>query len=77
MDKVVANAHIALEDIVADNQTFAVGGFGVCGIPEALIDALQETGVKSLTCISNNAGTDGFGLGKLLETKQIKKMIAS
>ena len=77
MNKVVANAHIALEDIVADNQTFAVGGFGVCGIPEALIDALQETGVKGLTCISNNAGTDGFGLGKLLETKQIKKMIAS
>ena len=77
MNKVVANAQIALEDIVADNQTFAVGGFGVCGIPEALIDALQETGVKGLTCISNNAGTDGFGLGKLLETKQIKKMIAS
>ena len=77
MNKVVANAQIALEDIVADNQTFAVGGFGVCGIPEALIDALQETGVKGLTCISNNAGTDGFGLGKLLEKKKKKKMIAS
>ena len=77
MNKVVANAQVALADIVADNQIIAVGGFGVCGIPEALIDALQETGVKGLTCISNNAGIDGFGLGKLLETKQIKKMIAS
>ena len=77
MNKVVANAQAALADIVADNQIIAVGGFGVCGIPEALIDALQETGVKGLICISNNAGIDGFGLGKLLETKQIKKMIAS
>ena len=54
-----------------------MGGFGLCGIPEALIDALKDTGVTGLTCISNNAGVDGFGLGKLLETKQIKKMIAS
>ena len=54
-----------------------MGGFGLCGIPEALIDALKNTGVTGLTCISNNAGVDGFGLGKLLETKQIKKMIAS
>jgi 3-oxoacid CoA-transferase subunit A len=77
MNKVVATAQIALQDIVKDHQTFAVGGFGLCGIPEALIDALKETGVKNLTCISNNAGIDDFGLGKLLQTKQIKKMIAS
>ncbi len=77
MNKVVANAHTALQDIVADHQVLAVGGFGLCGIPEALIDALKETGVKNLTCISNNAGVDDFGLGKLLQTKQIKKMISS
>ena len=77
MNKVVTNAAEALADVVANNQTVAVGGFGLCGIPEALIDALKDTGVTGLTCISNNAGVDGFGLGKLLETKQIKKMIAS
>lgn len=77
MNKVIATAQEALADIVADNQTLAVGGFGLCGIPEALIDALQATGVKGLTCISNNAGVDNFGLGKLLQTKQIKKMISS
>lgn len=77
MNKVVASAQEALADIVADNQTLAVGGFGLCGIPEALINALKETGVKGLTCISNNAGVDDFGLGKLLQTKQIKKMISS
>lgn len=77
MNKVVANAAETLADVVANNQTVAVGGFGLCGIPEALIDALKDTGVTGLTCISNNAGVDGFGLGKLLETKQIKKMIAS
>ena len=77
MNKVVANAAEAFADVVANNQTVAVGGFGLCGIPEALIDALKDTGVTGLTCISNNAGVDGFGLGKLLETKQIKKMIAS
>ncbi|MFW2098421.1 CoA transferase subunit A [Acinetobacter sp. ULE_I057] len=77
MNKVVANAHEALADVVANNQTFAVGGFGLCGIPEALIDALKEIGVTGLTCISNNAGVDDFGLGKLLQTKQIKKMISS
>ena len=77
MNKVVANAQIALADVVKNHQTIAVGGFGVCGIPEALIDALMETGVTGLTCISNNAGLDGFGLGKLLTSKQIKKMIAS
>ena len=77
MNKVVANAAEGLADVVANNQTVAVGGFGLCGIPEALIDALKDTGVTGLICISNNAGVDGFGLGKLLETKQIKKMIAS
>ena len=77
MNKVVANAHIALADVVKNNQTIAVGGFGLCGIPEVLIDALMNTGVKDLTCISNNAGIDGFGLGKLLEKRQIKKMISS
>jgi len=77
VNKLVASAAEALEGIVADDQTLAVGGFGLCGIPEALIDALKETGVKGLTCISNNAGVDDFGLGKLLQTKQIKKMISS
>lgn len=77
MNKVVANAQEALADIVADHQTLAVGGFGLCGIPEALIEALKNTRVTSLTCISNNAGVDDFGLGKLLRTKQIKKMISS
>ncbi|WP_298144269.1 CoA transferase subunit A [uncultured Acinetobacter sp.] len=77
MNKLVASAQEALADVVADNQTLAVGGFGLCGIPEALIDALKDTGVKNLTCISNNAGVDDFGLGKLLQTKQIKKMISS
>lgn len=77
MNKVVANAQEALADIVADHQILAVGGFGLCGIPEALIEALKNTGVTGLTCISNNAGMDDFGLGKLLRTKQIKKMISS
>jgi 3-oxoacid CoA-transferase subunit A len=77
MNKWVASAAEALDGIVADGQTVAVGGFGLCGIPEALIDALKNTGVKNLTCISNNAGVDDFGLGKLLQTKQIKKMISS
>ncbi|MGI1794920.1 CoA transferase subunit A [Acinetobacter variabilis] len=77
MNKVVANAQEALADIVADHQTLVVGGFGLCGIPEALIEALKNTGVTGLTCISNNAGVDDFGLGKLLQTKQIKKMISS
>ena len=77
MNKVIANAQEALTDIVADHQTLAVGGFGLCGIPEALIEALKNTGVIGLTCISNNAGVDDFGLSKLLQTKQIKKMISS
>ena len=76
-NKVYESAEEALKGIVQDGHTLAVGGFGLCGIPEALITALKETGAKDLTCISNNAGVDGFGLGILLETKQIKKMIAS
>ena len=76
-NKVYESAEEALKGIVQDGHTLAVGGFGLCGIPEALITALKETGAKNLTCISNNAGVDGFGLGILLETKQIKKMIAS
>jgi 3-oxoacid CoA-transferase subunit A len=66
-----------MADIVRDGQTLAVGGFGLCGIPEALIEAVMQSGKKNLTAISNNAGVDGFGLGKLLATRQIKKMIAS
>ncbi|MEN9373936.1 MAG: hypothetical protein RIR79_1488 [Pseudomonadota bacterium] len=77
MNKLYPSASAALEGIVHDGQLLAVGGFGLCGIPEALIDALKDTGAKDLTVISNNAGVDGFGLGKLLETRQIKKMISS
>jgi len=77
MDKVYASAAEALAGVVKDGQMIAVGGFGLCGIPEALIAALRDSGVKGLTCISNNAGVDGFGLGQLLNTRQISKMIAS
>jgi 3-oxoacid CoA-transferase subunit A len=77
MDKLFPDARSALGDIVSDGQTIAVGGFGLCGIPEALIDALRDTEVRDLTVVSNNAGVDGFGLGRLLETKQIRKMVAS
>ena len=77
MNKIYPSASAALADIVRDGQTFAVGGFGLCGIPEALIAALRDTGAQQLTCISNNAGVDGFGLGLLLESRQIKKMISS
>ncbi|ANN78767.1 CoA transferase subunit A [Bordetella flabilis] len=77
MDKVYASAAEALAGVVKDGQLIAVGGFGLCGIPEALIAALRDSGVKNLTCISNNAGVDGFGLGQLLATRQIRKMIAS
>jgi 3-oxoacid CoA-transferase subunit A len=77
MDKVFASADEALRGIVADGQTLAVGGFGLCGIPEALIAALRDSGVRNLTAISNNAGVDGFGLGQLLATRQIRKMISS
>lgn len=75
--KVYDSAEAALADVIADGQTLAIGGFGLCGIPEALILALRDSGVKDLTCISNNAGVDGFGLGLLLETHQVKKMISS
>ena len=77
MNKVYPSAVDALKGVVADGQLLAVGGFGLCGIPEALIAALRDSGVKNLTVISNNAGVDGFGLGQLLETRQIKKMISS
>lgn len=77
MNKVFPSAAAALKGLVADGQLLAVGGFGLCGIPEALIAALRDSGVKNLSVISNNAGVDGFGLGQLLETRQIKKMISS
>jgi 3-oxoacid CoA-transferase subunit A len=77
VNKIYPSATAALQGVVRDDQLIAVGGFGLCGIPEALIDALKDSGVKGLTAISNNAGVDGFGLGKLLETRQIKKMISS
>ena len=77
MNKVYPSAAAALQGIVKDGQLLAVGGFGLCGIPEALIDALRDSGAKDLTVISNNAGVDGFGLGKLLVTRQISKMISS
>ena len=77
MNKVYPNAAAALDGIVRDGQLLAVGGFGLCGIPEALIEALRDTGRKSLTVISNNAGVDGFGLGLLLESRQVRKMISS
>jgi 3-oxoacid CoA-transferase subunit A len=77
MNKVYPSAAAALQGIVKDGQLLAVGGFGLCGIPEALIDALRDSGAKDLTVISNNAGVDGFGLGKLLATRQISKMISS
>jgi 3-oxoacid CoA-transferase subunit A len=77
MNKIYGSAKEALAGVIKDGHMVASGGFGLCGIPEALIDALQASGAKDLTCISNNCGVDGFGLGKLLETRQIKKMIAS
>ena len=77
MKKVYPDAATALAGVVKDGHTIAVGGFGLCGIPEALIAALRDSGVQNLTAFSNNAGVDGFGLGQLLTTRQIKKMIAS
>ena len=77
MNKVYANADAALEGVIKDGMTVMSGGFGLCGIPEALIEAVKRTGAKDLTVISNNAGVDGIGLGVLLETRQIKKMISS
>jgi 3-oxoacid CoA-transferase subunit A len=77
MDKVVANASAALEGLLFDGMTIMAGGFGLCGIPENLILALRESGVKDITVISNNCGVDDFGLGLLLQTRQIKKMVSS
>ncbi|MCB1655715.1 MAG: CoA transferase subunit A, partial [Pseudomonadales bacterium] len=77
MNKIYSSAESALQGIVEDGMTLAVGGFGLCGIPEALIAALRDTGKRELTVISNNAGVDGFGLGQLLTTRQLRKMISS
>ena len=77
MNKLYPSAKEALTGILKDGQTIAVGGFGLCGIPEALIEAVRDLGTKDLTCISNNAGVDGFGLGMLLQTRQVRRMIAS
>ena len=77
MNKVYPTAAAAIDGVVQSGHTLAVGGFGLCGIPEALIDAVRASGVRDLTCISNNAGVDGFGLGLLLQSRQIRKMIAS
>lgn len=76
MNKVVANAHAAISD-VQDGMTLMLGGFGLCGIPENLIAALVQKNVKNLTCISNNAGVDDFGIGLMLQQRQVKKMISS
>jgi 3-oxoacid CoA-transferase subunit A len=77
MNKVYPNSEAALSGVMKDGMIVMSGGFGLCGIPETLIDAVRQTGVKGLTVISNNAGVDGAGLGVLLESGQIKKMIAS
>jgi len=77
INKLYPSAASALEGVVSDGMTLAVGGFGLCGIPEALITALRDSGVKNLTAISNNAGVDQFGLGLLLQTRQIRKMVSS
>lgn len=77
MNKTFANAKDALKGLLKDNMTIAAGGFGLCGIPEHCITAIRESGVTGLTVISNNAGVDGFGLGVLLETGQVRKMISS
>ena len=77
MKKIYENATVALDGLLRDDMLIAAGGFGLCGIPELLIDAIVASGVKNLTIASNNCGVDGFGLGKLLDTKQIKKMMSS
>ena len=77
MKKVYSDATSALAGLLRDDMTIMAGGFGLCGIPETLIKAVQLSGVKGLTIISNNAGVDGVGLGILLETRQVKKMISS
>ena len=76
-NKLYPDAKAALDGLLFDGMTIMSGGFGLCGIPEKLIAALRDAGVKGLTVISNNAGVDGFGLGQLLETRQIRKMISS
>ena len=76
MKKIVANAEEAIKDI-QDGSVLMLGGFGLCGIPENCINALVKKGVKQLTCISNNAGVDDFGIGLMLQKKQVKKMISS
>jgi 3-oxoacid CoA-transferase subunit A len=76
-NKLYKDARSALDGLLADNMTIMSGGFGLCGTPELLIDALRESGVKGLTVVSNNAGVDGFSLGLLLKSRQIKKMISS
>ena len=76
-NKVFPNAKAALDGLTFDGMTVLSGGFGICGIPENLIIALRDSGVKSITVVSNNCGVDGWGLGLLLETRQIKKMISS
>jgi 3-oxoacid CoA-transferase subunit A len=76
-NKIYPNAAAAIADVVFDGMTLMSGGFGLCGLPENLIAALRDSGAKNITAISNNAGVDGFGLGQLLETRQISKMIAS
>ena len=77
LDKVYENATAALDGLVEDGMTVAVGGFGLCGIPEQLIMALRDTAAKDLVAVSNNAGVDDWGLGLLLETRQIRKMVSS
>jgi 3-oxoacid CoA-transferase subunit A len=77
LNKLYPDARSALDGVVRDGMLLAIGGFGICGIPEALIAALRDTGVTNLTIASNNAGIDGWGLGQLLETHQIKRMISS
>ncbi|WP_375254313.1 CoA transferase subunit A [Yoonia sp.] len=77
MKKIYSDATAALDGLLHDNMLIAAGGFGLCGIPELLIDAVVESGVRDLTIASNNCGVDGFGLGKLLDTHQIKKMMSS
>jgi 3-oxoacid CoA-transferase subunit A len=77
MQKVYGSAAEALDGLLEDGMLIAAGGFGLCGIPELLIDAIVESGVKDLTVASNNCGVDGFGLGKLLDTRQIRKMMSS
>jgi 3-oxoacid CoA-transferase subunit A len=77
MNKVYADAKSALAGVLKDGMTIMAGGFGLCGIPETLIFAIRESGIKNLTVVSNNCGTDGKGLGLLLDTKQIKKMVSS